>query len=104
MRQMQITALRMMCVEGLMKCDLRLGKWKEAAEGATSLLAVAPRDADAQLLRGRARASMSPPQTDDARKDFERVARIGDAEQKSQAEQALKQLSVRLQGTFGSSW
>jgi hypothetical protein len=56
------------------------------------MLAVAPRDADALLLRGRARASMSPPQTDDARKDFERVVRIGEPEQVTQAQQALKQL------------
>ena len=92
MRQMQVTAVRMMCIEGLMKCDLRLGRWKDAAEGATSMLAVAPRDVDALLVRGRARASMSPPQTDDARKDFERVVRIGEPEQKTQAEQALRQL------------
>ncbi len=92
MRQMQVTAARMVCMEGLMKCDLRLGRWKDAADGATNMLAVAPRDADALLLRGRARASMSPPQTDDARKDFERVVRIGEPEQITQAQQALKQL------------
>ena len=92
MRQMQVTAARMVCMEGVMKCDLRLGQWKDAAEGATNMLALAPRDADALLLRGRARASMSPPQTDEARKDFERVVRIGDPDQVTQAEQALKQL------------
>jgi|EP01047_Picozoa_sp_COSAG01_P083659 hypothetical protein len=51
MRQMQLTALRMVCVEGLAQCDLRLGRWEAAAEGATKMIACAPRDVDALLLR-----------------------------------------------------
>ena len=53
MRQMQLTALRMICVEGLASLDFRLGRWSDAVEGATSVLAIAPRDVDALLLRGR---------------------------------------------------
>ena len=90
MRQMQLTALRMICVEGLASLDFRLGRWSDAVEGASSVLAIAPRDVDALLLRGRARASSNL--IDDARADFERAARIGNPSQKAECEQALRQL------------
>ena len=96
MRQMQTAALRMLCVEGLARCDLRLGRWQAAIESATKLIAVAPRDVDAYLIRGRARASCG--QVEDAIKDLARARKISPEDRKAECEEVLDSLRRSMRG------